>query len=181
MEITKEQFFKIFPTLTKELGDKYLPYINTAMREFEINTKLRAAAFLAQIGHETGVFRWMREIWGPTEAQKRYEYPNKKAIELGNIQEGDGKKYRGRGAIQLTGRANYQKYSELLGLDLEVNPEQASDPEVAFKIAACFWKTHGLNELADVGNFLLITKRINGGTKGLTERRKYYTAALTEL
>lgn len=96
---------------------------------------------------------------------------------LGNTQPGDGKRFKGRGPIQLTGRANYQKYGELLKLDLIGNPKQAATPAVGFRIAALFWKLHGLNQLADAGDFVTITKRINGGLNGLAERQKYHTRA----
>ncbi|MEQ1624980.1 MAG: glycoside hydrolase family 19 protein, partial [Sediminibacterium sp.] len=97
---------------------------------------------------------------------------------LGNTESGDGKRFKGRGAIQLTGRANYKKYGQLLGLDLENNPKLAESAEHGFRIAAAFWKTHGLNELADSGLFKSITKRINGGTNGLAERTEFYERAL---
>lgn len=174
MILTKTIFNAIVPNCPEKLVDLYLRYINQAMVEFEINTRLRQAAFVAQIAHETGSFRYMREIWGPTAAQQGYEG----RADLGNNRLGDGKRFKGRGAIQLTGRANYKKYGELLGLDLESVPELAESSEHCFRIAGGFWKTHGLNELADTGLFKTITKRINGGTNGLPERIDFYEKAL---
>jgi len=171
--LTPNTLMKIAPSITSGLSVLYCPFINSAMDEFEINTRLRQAAFIAQIAHETGGLRYMREIWGPTEAQLSYEGRQS----LGNIRTGDGKRYRGRGAIQLTGRTNYQKYGDLLGLDLINDPELACTKEVAFRIAGCFWKTHGLNELADTELFKSITKRINGGINGYNDRLAYYNRA----
>lgn len=147
----------------------FLPFIVAAMQRFEINTLLRAAAFLAQLAHESGEMRYMEEI----ASGKAYEGRK----DLGNTQPGDGKRYKGRGPIQLTGRANYARYGQLLGLDLITHPEQAATKEVGFLIASQFWKLNGLNELADNQEFKKITKRINGGENGLDARLRYYTVA----
>jgi hypothetical protein len=119
----------------------------------------------------------MEEIWGPTAQQKKYEPPSDLAKSLGNTQSGDGFRYRGRGPIQITGRANYKKYGDLLGVDLVGNPDLAATPQFAFSTAGLFWKLNRLNELADVQDFTTITKRINGGLTGLQERQKYYDVA----
>ena len=177
MRMTKQQLLEAIPGISHAPIDKYLPFIQAAMDEFEINTKLRIAAFLAQIVHETLAFQFLREIWGPTEAQKRYEG----RLDLGNTTVGDGKRFKGRGAIQLTGRKNYKIYGDQLGLPLETNPDLAASPEVAFRIAGAFWRDHELNELADQSRFELITRRINGGLNGLAERRVYYEALLKSL
>lgn len=174
--VTDEQLGTIMPNLARKLREYYLPFLNQAMHRHAINTPLRAAAFLAQISHESLELKFMEEIWGPTPAQKRYEG----RADLGNTQPGDGKRYKGRGPIQLTGRSNYRKYSALLGVDLEANPDLAANPEFAFQIAALFWATHGLNELADEGTedaFRRITLRINGGYSGLGDRQRYYETA----
>jgi predicted chitinase len=147
------------------------------MQIYEIDTPLRASAFLAQIAHESGELKFMEEIWGPTAQQKKYEPPSDVASRLGNTQPGDGFRYRGRGPIQITGRANYQKYGDLLGVDLIGNPDLAATPQFAFSTAGLFWKLNGLNELADVQDFTTITKRINGGLNGLAERERYYDIA----
>lgn len=119
----------------------------------------------------------MEEIWGPTPAQKRYEGRR----DLGNVHPGDGSRFRGRGPIQITGRANYQKYGDLLGIDLVNSPMLAASKEVAFRIAGSFWKTHGLNDLADSEKFVDITKRINGGLNGLEDRQARYARAKAAL
>ena len=115
---------------------QYLNPLNEAMAEFGIDTYLRAAAFLAQIGHESGELVWLQERWGPTEAQKRCERPSRLAQRLGNTQPGDGARFRGRGPIQITGRANYLRYGTLLGIDLVNAPERAAQPDVGFRFRA---------------------------------------------
>jgi predicted chitinase len=168
---------QIMPRLPQAKRQLYLPFINRVMVIYEIDTPLRASAFLAQIAHESAELKYMEGIWGPTAQQKKYEPPGEVATRLGNTQPGDGFRYRGRGPIQITGRANYEKYGDLLGIDLVGNPDLAATPQYAFSTAGLFWKLNGLNELADVQDFTAITKRINGGLNGLAERQKYYEIA----
>src|SRR5260221_4057639 len=162
--ITDDQLSQIMPKLPQANRQLYLPHLNTAMQARSIDTPLRIAAFVAQLAHESGEFRWMEEIWGPTPAQLRYEPPGDLATKLGNTQAGDGKRFRGRGPIQITGHFNYAKFGGLLGLDLIANPALAATPEVAFATAGLFWQSNGLNELADARDFVTITRRINAGT-----------------
>ncbi len=172
--LTVAQLRAIMPNLKQDKAEAYFPYLKSAMQEFGITVNmLREAAFLAQIAHESGEFRYMREIWGPTATQNGYEG----RADLGNTQPGDGKRFMGRGPIQITGRTNYKKYGDLLGLPLVDKPEMAEIPEVAFRVAGAFWKTHGLNELADQQDFKTITKRINGGYNGSEDRTQYYDRA----
>ena len=119
----------------------------------------------------------MREIWGPTKAQAKYEG----RADLGNSVKGDGSKYRGRGLIQITGRANYAECGEALGLDLLTHPELLEKPQHACMSAAWFWSSRGLNTLADAGKFDTITLRINGGQNGAADRRALYARALEVL
>jgi putative chitinase len=175
--ISADQLAKVMPNLSSAKRVQYLPFLLQAMMEFEINTPLRVAAFLAQVAHESGEFRWMEEIWGPTAAQRRYEPVTNKSQDLGNTGLGDGKRFKGRGPIQITGRANYKRYGDALGIDLIADPTCAAKPEVGFRIAGLYWKRNGLNELADKEWFKTITKRINGGFNGLEERTRYYTSA----
>ena len=177
MTLTEDQLRRIMPGANPARLALFLPNLQAAMDEFEINTPLRVAAFLAQLAHESGQLRFMEEIWGPTAAQRRYEPVTSLSRTLGNTVAGDGFRFKGRGPIQLTGRANYQKFGGLLGLDLVGNPSQAATPEVAFRIAALFWKNRGLNPLADAQNFREITRRINGGYRGLADREKYFDRA----
>ena len=152
---------------------EFLPIIERAAVDFEITTPDRMAAFLAQVGHESGGFHWLTELWGPTSTQTRYEGRE----DLGNTQAGDGFKYRGRGLIQLTGRANYQLASNALATDFIGDPDQLAQPEYAVRSAMWFWQSHGLNELADAGNFEKITRIINGGLNGEDERLALWDAA----
>jgi predicted chitinase len=175
--LTDSDLQQIMPRLPQAKRQLYLPFMNKVMEIYEIDTPLRASAFLAQIAHESGELKFMEEIWGPTAQQKKYEPPSDLASRLGNTQTGDGFRYRGRGPIQITGRANYKKYGDLLGVDLIGNPDLAATPQFAFSTAGLYWKLNGLNELADVQDFEAITKRINGGLNGLAERERYYEIA----
>jgi putative chitinase len=179
--LTDSDLQQIMPRLPQAKRQLYLPFMNRIMEIYEIDTPLRASAFLAQIAHESGELKFMEEIWGPTAQQKKYEPPSDVASRLGNTQPGDGFRYRGRGPIQITGRANYKKYGDLLGVDLIGNPDLAATPQFAFSTAGLFWKLNGLNELADVQDFTTITKRINGGLNGLAERERYYEIAKNAL
>ena len=126
----------------------------------------------------------MEEIWGPTPAQRRYEPTTTLSTTLGNTEVGDGRRFKGRGPIQITGRANYRRFGDLLGLSLVDNPDAAALPEVAFRVAGLFWSKKGLNELADRVTpeaFREITRRINGGFNGLAERERFYEAAKSAL
>ncbi|WP_336341753.1 glycoside hydrolase family 19 protein [Pseudomonas atacamensis] len=165
MAITKDQLLIILPNARGQAG-VFVSALNTAMQRYQIVGPQRPAAFIAQIGHESGQLRYVREIWGPTAAQVRYEGRE----DLGNTVPGDGRKYCGRGLIQITGRANYAKCGEELGLDLINHPELLEMPQHAAMSAAWFWKQKGLNDLADRDQFNTITRRINGGLNGLADR-----------
>lgn len=152
---------------------KYSDSINNAMCKFEINSFERVCAFLAQIGHESGGLKYTKEIWGPTLSQQMYEGRS----DLGNTEKGDGKRFMGRGVIQITGRANYTQVAEGLGIDCVNNPSLLELPENAVASAAWWWKSKGLNELADNGEFKKITRRINGGYNGLKDRMERFEKA----
>lgn len=163
-----------------ERAEKWLPHLYAAMQAYEINTLDRQAAFLAQIGHESGNLRYTREIWGPTPAQKRYEGRD----DLGNEYAGDGFKYRGRGLIQITGRANYLDCSLCMfnyPSRLLTEPETLEQPKWAAMSAAWFWASRGLNELADKDDFEGITRKINGGLNGYTARFALWKSAKAAL
>jgi putative chitinase len=182
--LTIEQLQAIMPLLPAAKRTTYFPFLTAAVSEFGIDQPARTAAFLAQLAHESAQFKFMEEIWGPTAAQRRYEPPDKLAANLGNTEPGDGFRFKGRGPIQVTGRANYRRFGDLLGLDLIATPAQAASPEVAFRIAALYWSKKGLNELADRVTpeaFREITRRINGGFNGLAERQRFYETAKTVL
>lgn len=154
-------------------AETYFEPLSEGFQEFQITTPQRQAAFLAQVGHESGSFRYVREIWGPTTAQAGYEG----RADLGNMERGDGKRYMGRGLIQITGRDNYERAGEALGLDLISHPEMLEDPGMAAISACWWWSAHKCNEIADTGDFEHLTRRINGGLNGLDDRMKHWTLA----
>lgn len=139
--------------------------------------KNERAMFLAQMAHESGNFRYDEEIWGPTAAQKGYEGRS----DLGNNQSGDGYKYRGRGYIQLTGRANYRQYGKILGVDLENNPDLAKDPNIAARIAIEYWKKRVDRKAAQNGDVKKVTYNINGGYNGLSDRQSKYESYIKKI
>ncbi|MCP6698286.1 glycoside hydrolase family 19 protein [Pseudomonas donghuensis] len=182
MSITAPQLLQILPSAGKQAG-VFVPGLNATMGKYAIITRLRMAAFIAQIGHESGQLRYVRELGGDTYLAK-YD-TGRLAQRLGNTPEvdGDGQKYRGRGLIQVTGRANYQACSEALFGDSRLlnTPELLEQPVYAAMSAGWYWQRAGLNSLADKGDFLAITKKINGGTNGLADREELYERALKVL
>lgn len=144
--------------------DLYARPLLDAMRQADINTPLRAAHFLAQIGHESGDLLWTEELASGEAYEGR--------ADLGNTQPGDGRRFKGRGFIQLTGRANYAAYGAAIGRDLLTDPGAVSrEPALCVGVATWFWTRHGLNALADTDDCEGITRRINGGHVGLADRR----------
>ncbi len=166
--LTVEQLKTILPT-AKTLIEVFFDPFCAAMDEFEINTPLRMSAFIAQIAVESGCFRYTEEI-ASGEAYEGRE-------DLGNTEEGDGRRFKGRGLIQLTGRANYQKCHEVLSIDCLKNPEILESPKNACRVAGWYWADRKLNRLADIGNFKEITRRVNGGYNGLQLRNDFYLSS----
>ncbi len=150
-----------YKSLARELGQ--------AMHDYQINTRKRASMFIAQIAHESAGLR-AREEFASGEA-----YEGRR--DLGNTHPGDGKRFKGRSYIQITGRNNYAQISKAWQKDFISNPRRLAEPKYAAKGAAWWWKTHGCNEIADRGDFIGVTKRINGGTNGLSDRQTYYRRA----
>ena len=185
--------------------------LNECMRNCSINTPARQAAFLAQILLESSEFHQLteglnysadrlRQVWpqrfpNPETAAAHSHNPEKLANNdyanrMGNGAEasGDGWNYRGRGLIQLTGRSNYELFSRAMGIDALANPDQLQEPAGAAMSAGWFWMSKGLNEVADLAvgadadvHFVDLTRRINGGTTGLPQRRAYWQRALKAL
>lgn len=147
----------------------YAPHIGDAMREFGITTPQRQAAFLAQVCHETGSLRWVRELADGSAYEGR--------ASLGNTEPGDGVRFAGRGLLQITGRANYAKCAAALNMDLIDNPSLLESPAAAARASAWWWREHGCNELADGDKFCALTKLINGGFNGLDERLAHWIRA----
>lgn len=131
---------------------------------YQIDTPLRLAHFMAQLAHESGGFQYMEEIASGAAYEGRKD--------LGNTEVGDGKRFKGRGPIQLTGRANYRRAGQKLGIDLERHPEIASLPSIGMLTACLYWFERGLNALADRDDVTTITRKINGGLNGFEDRKK---------
>lgn len=162
--ITARSLAQIMPHVPRARAAVYASNLNTAMIEANITTKHRAAYFLAQLAHESNDLNWMEELASGLEYEWRRD--------LGNVHKGDGKRFKGRGPMQLTGRANYIEAGHALGINLVNYPTRAADPRFAFRVAAWFWSKHGLNHWADRGDFRKVTTLINGGLNGYSDRTK---------
>ena len=166
--LTLAQLQAIMP-LARARVVTFLPALNASMVEFGINTPARQASFLAQLAHESGQLVYVRELASGAAYEGRKD--------LGNTQPGDGSRFRGRGLIQVTGRTNYAACGKALGLDLLTQPALLEQTVNACRSAGWFWQSRGLNALADAGDQVAVTKRINGGTNGLAERLAYFKVA----
>lgn len=172
MELNYETLKKVDKYITKANAEKYIPWLNKYMSQFGITSRMRVCHFLAQILHESGHLRYSREI-----ASGAAYDTGSLAVKLGNTpqKDGDGQKYKGRGLIQLTGRANYLAFQNWLWSinkdeDIYNNPEKLERPEYAVLSAVYFWNSRDLNKLADKDMLIAITKRINGGLNGYKDR-----------
>lgn len=152
------------------------PALPIVLPEFEITTPRRIEHFLAQAAHETAGFSTTEELGG---ASYFARYDGR--ADLGNVKPGDGARYHGRGIFQLTGRANYRRIGGLLGLDLEGNPELASDPVVSLRIACLYWNDRKISAMAEEDDLLRVTRAINGGKNGLEDRRRSLGIAKREV
>lgn len=189
MKLNAATLQKLFPSLKREKADRYAPHYSAALELGDITTRARLCAFVAQQGHESSDLKHLREIWGPTPAQARYDV----RTDLGNTPErdGDGKKYMGRGGLQRTGLKNYLRFQQATGIPVVDNPELLEKPEHAFASDALFWKDNKLNRLADqltlrgdakdLATLDKITKRINGGYNGRVDRQRRYLVAIATL
>ncbi|QLI80777.1 glycoside hydrolase family 19 protein [Chitinibacter fontanus] len=173
MQLSEIQLRQIWPNAGKRAA-VFLPYINATLAEFAIDTPVRVAAFLAQVGHESGQLTWLEEI-----ASGQAYDTGSLAKRLGNTPaaDGDGQRYKGRGLIQITGTDNYRACGQALGVDLLADPEQLETPRLACRSAGWFWRSKGLNQFADAADFVGLTRRINGGTNGLTDRMAIWDRA----
>jgi len=156
-----------------EVGAQLGKAANQHFPVYQIDRQLRLRHFLSQTAHESGGYKWFRELWGPTDAQRRYEG----RADLGNTRTGDGKRYMGRGILQLTGRANYREVGERLGLALEATPELAENPGVSLLIACDYWRSRTINILADSDDVIGVTRRVNGGLNGIDDRKRLLARA----
>ncbi len=170
--LTPEILKRIVHRLDNDKAQEVAEALDPAMEWADITTPEREAAFIAQVAHESGGFQYMREL-GPDSYFDRYEGRE----DLGNTEPGDGLRFKGRGYIQITGRYNYTQAGADLDLDLVNQPEMAETPQVAAYIAAWFWNRKDLNRFADSGDFITLTRRINGGLNGLANRKSYWARA----
>ncbi len=169
--ITLEALEAIVPHASPGRLATFVTPLNQTIAEFGIS---KVAEFLAQTAHESEGFLYLREIWGPTPAQAKYEG----RADLGNNQPGDGVRFKGRGLIQITGRANYTACGIALNLPLLDEPELLEHPDDACRSAGWFWKEHSLDAVDD---FETLTRRINGGLNGLADRYAYLGRAKNAL
>lgn len=167
--ITQEQLSAIAPYSRRDRLEKLLPHLNTTMQRYAITTPLRQAHFLAQVGHESDGFNTNEEYASGADYEGRGD--------LGNTRAGDGVRFKGRGLIQVTGRANYADCGRALAVDLINNPQRLGDFDLACLSAGWYWDTRNLNIYADRDDVLTITKIINGGTNGLADRESYLARA----
>jgi len=202
MELSLQQLKQLLPK--NPYVDHWHQALSQLLPDYEINTAQRIAAFVAQCSHESAGFTALKENlnykaatlrnifpkYFPTDdlANAYANMPNKQeaianrvyASRMGNGDEhsGDGYRYCGRGLIQLTGKSNYQSFADSLEMNVEDVPEYLATFEGAAQSACWFWETNNLNQWADKGDILTLTKRINGGTIGLEDRIKHYEHAL---
>lgn len=203
--VTLELLQKVCPKTKKEVLESYVAPLNKVAKAHGIlDNHKRLAAFLAQVAHESGGFNFTKENlnYGAKALQsvfKKY-YPTEKdalaherkpeqianrvyASRMGNGDEksGDGWNYRGRGLIQLTGKENYTKFAESIKKPITEAISYLETAEGAVESAAWFWSKNKLNDLCDKDDFVTLTKRINGGTNGLEDRKHHYEIALKAL
>ncbi len=167
---------EVAPRFSGEIADRQATIIAAAgevlastLDEYNINTRLRIAHFLGQTCHESAGFRTTEEFASGDAYEGRKD--------LGNTQPGDGRRYKGRGLLQLTGRANYRALGKVLKIDLENNPQRAAEPALSLRIACEYWKGRNINAACDRDDLITVTRQINGGTNGLEDRRLYTSRA----
>ena len=196
--ITLEQLKQLIPT--NQYVEQWHEALEQLLPEYEIDTPHRIAAFIAQCSHESGGFTSLKEnlnyraetlrkvfpkyftessaqqFAGQQEAIANRVYANR--MGNGSEESGDGYRYCGRGLIQLTGKDNYQNFADSLEMNVEELPDYLGTFEGAVQSACWFWENNNLNQWADKGDIVTLTKRINGGTIGLEDRIKHYEHAL---
>lgn len=169
MVITKEQLQFIYPNCPQPRLDIYLPILQNCLDKYSIDTLPRIRMFLAQVGHESAELRYTEEL------ASGIAYEGRK--DLGNTQPGDGVRYKGRGLIQITGRSNYALCGLSLDLPLLDQPDLLAKYSPSVESACWYWNNNNLNSYCDKGDFIGLTKRINGGTNGLASRQAYLDRA----
>lgn len=166
MQLSGNNLKQMLPFATGSNIEKFTGPINATLAKFQINTPRRIACFIAQLAHESGSLKYVREL------ASGQAYEGRK--DLGNIYPGDGPRFKGRGLIQVTGRANYRAVGAFFGEDFEVNPDKLEQPDWAAMTAGWYWESRKLNALADIDDFRRITLKINGGLNGYLDRIKHW-------
>lgn len=162
MILTADILKNAVPYITDVRIIKYLQALNDTLVKYQINSPLRVAHFLAQVGHESASFRYVEEIASGAAYEGRKD--------LGNIYKGDGVKFKGRGVIQITGRTNYGAYSKATGIDFIATPKKLAEVPHCIDSAGWFWNNRSLNVFADKDDVKTITRKINGGYNGMSDR-----------
>jgi predicted chitinase len=172
--ITAEQLIQIAGSnAPKDRLRQLTPGLNQTLDKYQINTPLRIAHFLAQVAHESDCFNAMEEYADGSDYEGRDD--------LGNIQPGDGVRFKGRGLVQLTGRANYKSFSSAMGQDFIAQPTLVAQPPYAILVAGWFWDNKTINPVADRDDVEAVTRIVNGGLNGIEDRRSYLQAAKSVL
>lgn len=171
--VTLDELVRIVPQVAPDRLAQFVAPLNEALAKAAIDTPLRKAAFIAQLVVESDSFRTFEEYASGRAYEGR--------ADLGNVAPGDGERYKGRGAIQVTGRHNYESVSSYLGIDFVDNPELMATPENAFETAAWYWQSRNLNAVSDTGSIESVSRIVNGGTHGLLQRIDSFQRALSVL
>jgi predicted chitinase len=145
------------------------------LNKYGLNNQTAVRNMLAQTAHESGGFKYMNELGGKSYFN-RYEPSTSAGRSLGNTEKGDGYLFRGRGPLQLTGRANYEKYGNMIGHDLIANPDLAADPKVGAELTMAYLKDRVGDKLLNSNNITGITRKVNGGLNGLADRKRWYAS-----
>lgn len=172
LSVTAERLRRLVPSGKPDIIASVASGFDKLAASAGVTTRLRICHFLAQAAHETDRFRTLQEYGGPAYFA-RYEGRR----DLGNTQAGDGARFHGRGIFQLTGRANYRRFGVAVGVDLEREPQRATEPEISLRVALAYWHERGCNAAADADDVVRVTKLINGGRNGLAERTRLLAVA----
>ncbi|MET3890028.1 putative chitinase [Bosea sp. OAE506] len=174
LSVTRERLLRLAPQGRAAIIEGLAASFDRSAAAAGIITRLQLCHFLSQAAHESDRFRTLEEYGGRAYFAR---YDGRR--DLGNTQAGDGVRYHGRGLFQLTGRANYRHYGALIAVDLEGSPERAKEPAVSLAIAFAYWRDRGCNEAADADDVVAVTRLINGGRNGLSQRRRLLALAKT--
>lgn len=171
--ITPAMLKKIAPAAKSALVEALAPLLTAKLPTYQITSRNNIAHFLAHAAHETDSFRVLEEY----ASGRKYEG----RVDLGNVEQGDGVRFKGRGIFQLTGRANYRRFGDRLGLDLVAQPALAADPAVSVDVACLYWNDRRMGAKAERDDIVATTRAINGGLNGLEDRKRKLAAAKREL